>query len=233
MKKTLSILGTLLLLAWGSSSVQAATIELARNGDPLAPYWSLRSAGGIANTTLFNTTTGLGSITVDYSGANTYKSGLFVDHEIDQWELSNSFYNEYGIANGAPDAGQSWEIDEPDFVFGDIYANFLAGSLDNSNGVPAAAPEDVSMAMMWDFTLNAGETARVTYNIFEMTADTLLPAGFYLSQTDPINDATIIFTSDFSVRGGGGQVVPEPSTIALLGAGLAGLALFSRKRNRH
>lgn len=229
MKKTLSILGTLLLLAWGSTA-QAVPIELALNGDPAVPFWSLRSTGGVANTTLFNTTTGLGSITVGYSGAGTYKSGLFVDHEIDQ--EANLWFNEFGAATNSPDSGQSWEIDEPGFTgLGDIYENFLAGTLDNGNGVPDGTPDDVSMAMMWDFTLNAGETARVTYNIFEMVAGAPLPAGFYLSQTDPDSDATIIFTSDFSVRGGGGQVVPEPSTIALLGAGLAGLALFSRKRN--
>jgi len=220
MKKTLSILGTLLLLAWGSAA-QAVPIELALNGDPATPFWSLRSAGGIANTTLFSTTTGLGSITVDYSGAGPYKSGLFVDHEIDQ--EANLWFNEFGGVTGAPDAGQSWEIDEPGFTgLGDIKTNFDNGFLDNTNGVPSAFPDDVSMAMMWDFTLSAGEIAGDP-----------LPAGFYLSQTDPDSNATIIFTSDFNVRGGGGPAVPEPSTIALLGAGLAGLAIFSRKRNRH
>lgn len=228
MKKTLSILGTLLLLAWGSS-VQATTINLAN--------WSLLSTEGTPLTGGFNTTNGLGSITVNYSGAGTYKSGLYVDHEFDQ--ESNSWFNEYGAANGAPDSGQSWEIDEPGIgnlltgYTGDILTHFEAGSIVGQifDGT-FSGPEDVAMAMMWDFTLSAGETARVTYNIFEMIAGEPLPAGFYLSQTDPDSDATIIFTSDFSVRGGGGQVVPEPSTIALLGAGLAGLALFSRKRNR-
>ena len=70
---------------------------------------------------------------------------VFLDIEID--ELVNTFFNEFGSVVGAPGAGLSWEIDEPGYVFGDIYTNFVAGALDGTNGVPSGSPDDVSFAL--------------------------------------------------------------------------------------
>ena len=36
---------------------------------------------------------------------------------------------------------------EPGFLFGDIYTNVINGTLDNTNGVPSALPDDVSFAL--------------------------------------------------------------------------------------
>jgi len=174
----------------------------------------------------FDTTTGLGSISVAVSGAGGHFIGLFVDHDID--EASNTFFNEFGSVTGAPVAGESWEIDEPGFVFGDIYTNLQSNSLDNTNGVPAGSEDDVSMALGWDYTLAAGETSAITFLISE----NLPSSGFYLTQTDPDSAASIYFSSTLTIRGTGGAVIPEPGTLALYGMGLGIAGLWGANRRR-
>lgn len=74
--------------------------------------------------------------------------------------------------------GLSWEIDEPGFVFRDIYDNFLLGTLDNAIGSPL--PDDVSMALGWQFLLNP-----VEQGLLEFLLGTTPPVGFHLRQFDP------------------------------------------------
>lgn len=164
---------------------------------------------------------GLGTVSVSVSGAGSHTVGLFVDHEIDQ--NSNTFFNEYGATSGSPAAGQSWEIDEPGFVYGDIYSNFPY--LDNSNGVPNTAPDDVSMAMAWDFVLAADETGTVN---FYLSTSSCGGSGICLMQADTEGGSTIYFSSALRIVPGGGQV-PVPGTLALLGIGLMGVAVAGRR----
>ena len=153
----------------------------------------------------------------------------FFDHEID--EAINTYFNEYGEAIDTPDVKQSWEIDEPGYVFGDIYQNVLAGSLDNTNSVPAPTPDDVSWAMGWDFTLDAGETATVTLAL-AVSPPAVPPSGFYLAQIDPDSHETIYFSSTLNIEGcTPPPAVPEPGTFVLLFFGVAGLAGFKKRKH--
>jgi len=187
-----------------------------------------------ADETLFDDLTGLGTIEVSVTGVGDHFVGLFVDHEID--ELINTYFNELGSTSGAPAAGQTWEIDEPDVIFGDIIANFensafgVPGS-DLDNAIGAGFPDDVSMALGWDFTLAAGETATIDFNLSEIA-----PAGFYLAHTDPDSNATVYFSSTLAIAPTGGPgpaPIPEPSTVILLGLGMAGLAATRRRWGKH
>jgi len=141
----------------------------------------------------------------------------FLDAEID--EPVNSAFNEFGTLISVNGAGSgdsvpdSWEIDEPGFSFGDIFDNLLAGSLDNTNSVPAA-PEDVSLALGFDVgDVPAGNRIIATFQISQQDIGGL-------SQTDPNSDVTFFFNGSVTV---GPPVVnaPEPDTLWLLGAGLA------------
>lgn len=208
-------LGFLLLVA---GTAQAATMNLFE--------WAYNQDGAISSTysgSGFDSATGLGTLNFTVSGAGAHSFIAYFDHEID--ELVNTFFNESGSVHGSAAAGQSWEIDEPGYVFGNIHDNFLAGTLDNLNNVPATAPDDVSMALGWNFSLLAGETATITY----LLSDSTRPGGFYLEQFDPDSQASIFFSSTMTIQGGGTPPVPEPSTLLLLGAGLAGLGFYGRR----
>ena len=177
-----------------------------------------------SNWTLSLDAYGLGTITANVTLPGLHNLLVFLDYEID--ESVNTYFNEFGSVNGAPGAGLTWEIDEPGFVFGDIYANFVAGALDGTNGVPVGSPDDVSFAMHRSFVLGDGETAIVKF----VTQTTRPAGGFYLVHTDPDSASSVYLSSDLDINGGGGPVIPEPGTMTLLGLGLAVAARRLRRR---
>ncbi len=182
---------------------------------------STNALPGHFNTDSFDWNTGLGNITLNYDAAGAYSFQAFFDHEI--VEGTNTYFNEYGEVHSAPADGQSWEIDEPGWVFGDIYDNLLAGNLDNLNGVPQGSEDDVSFAMGWDFTLSVGETALITLTLSEE-----VPQNFYLAQVDP--SGIHYFSSSLEIQSFPSPV-PEPATILLFGTGLIG-AVGIRFKNK-
>lgn len=208
-----------LALAAALPSAEAAIISLFESGlnidgtssffpgDPLPP--------GV-DVSAFDPLTGLGTVSVTVTGAGNHFVGAYVDLEID--EAINTFFNESGLAIGAPAAGQSWEIDEPGFTFGNIITNFTAGTLDNS--ITPFGPEDVSMALGWNFLLNAGETANINF-----TVSPDAPAGgFYLRQGDLQSRAEVFYYSNLTITGQPPHSVPDGGcTLPLLLLGLAGL----------
>jgi hypothetical protein len=216
MNKTLRnvLAGVAALAVWAQAP--AATIDLAEYAFNIDGIVTNGSAPAGVNVAGFDTATGLGKISVALSSPGSHQVSLFVDHEIAQ--AFNTFFNEIGTSTGSAAAGQSWEIDEPGFVFGDIYANFVAGTLDNSIGT--TEPEDVSMALAWDFTIPAGETAIIEFYLSE----TLPAGGFYLTQSDSeLPGAFVYFWSDLYIGG-----IPEPNVLLLVGAAL--LALLETRR---
>jgi hypothetical protein len=167
---------------------------------------------------------GLGTLSWETNMAGTHTFIAFFDHQFDP--ATNTYYNEFGSAMGTPATGQSWEIDEPGWVFGDIYGNTLAGSLDTTNAVPWDSPDDVSWALGWDFALSDGDTVVISLLLSDITPN----SGFYLSHTDPESSETIYFSSSLSVSTPA-VPIPEPATFLLMTAGLVALSGYGCKKS--
>jgi len=226
-KLSLSFLSFLTALVFAQMG-SAATIDLYDyafniDGTVSEAYWSDPIPGDSSG---FDNITGLGTISITVSGAGDHYVGGFFDHEI--VETTNTFFNESGSTSGAAVVGQTWEIDEPGYVDGDIYNNLAAGTLDGTIG--KSIPEDVSMAMAWNFTLTAGEEAVIEF----ILSTTDLGFDFYLAQTDADSPETIYFSSTLDISGGGQPpgpgVIPEPSTMILFGVGLLAFARAGRRQ---
>jgi hypothetical protein len=139
---------------------------------------------------------------------------VFLDADIDR--SANTFVNEYGqfisldLPPGAPEGAvgaSSWEIDEPGYVFGDIFQNLQAGILDNRNAVPNGSPDDVSLALSFNVgTLQPGAALRATLLISRTDIDGLM-------HVDPSSDARFYWNGfvQLTQPSQGGEV-PEPST---------------------
>ncbi|MGD9826591.1 PEP-CTERM sorting domain-containing protein [Desulfobacter sp.] len=217
-----------LLLFFASAPAGATTLELfdaVFNLD--GTKYALGDSDSLpANFTMdesaFDSLSGLGTLSINFSPgtARDYYIGGFFDHEITEQENYN-VSDETGEAIGTPVAGQSWEIDEPGYSFGNIYYNLLDGTLDNQIFGGATIENDVSMAMGWNLTLG---NERYTATVDFILSDTAPTSGFYLVHRDPDSEYSIYLSSELTI-------VPEPGTLLLMGCGLAGLALFGRRQS--
>jgi len=208
------------LYDWGVN-IDGTASEIGLMGDPIP---------GSVDVSGFDLTTGLGRIDISFSGAGAHNALTFFDHEID--EAINTFFNENGVGIGALAPGQSAEIDEPGFVFGDIYSNFLGNSLDNDSSLLPGSEDDVSMAIGWDFTLAADETAVASF-FTSLSNDS--GGLFTLEQNDPDSSpagaqggTSIFFWSDLDINGPAG--LPEPGTLGLALFGM--LSVFGLRRRK-
>ena len=170
-------------------------------------------------------------LTLSYSFTNNTGSDLndfvflsFVDADIDA--ASNTFFNEFATTSGTLEPGQNFEVDEPGYVFGDIFDNLRLGALDGMNAVPEGSPEDVGMALSFLLpVLEIGETFGIEIMLSE-DGDSL--GTFLISQGD-IDPASI---TRIAYSGVATQPMPEPSSLVLFGAGGLLVSRALRKRRR-
>jgi len=183
---------------------------------------TLSASDPVINTNAFDSISGLGSIDVTISSAGVHTFDVFFDHEID--EPINTFFNENGAFFGVASVGQSWEIDEPGTTGGNIFDNFLASTLDNSIGGLVTFPDDVSMALGWDFTLGVGEAAFIN-----LLLDVIAPTnGFYLVHSDPDSNKSIYLSSELRIET---NTISEPGILGLLLIGIAAISVGMRRKS--
>ncbi|HEY3381785.1 MAG TPA: PEP-CTERM sorting domain-containing protein [Vicinamibacterales bacterium] len=243
MRKLVLVLCAVLVLGFGASAASADTIRLNdwilkinsatydAIGNPILP--------GNVNAAGFDFGTGLGTIVVSLSTPGNYSLIGYFDHDITG--DNNPWDNEWGVVHGAPVAGQSYQMDVPGcdplvwdhcVPLSSLYPNITAGALDNTNHVGSPGLFDVAMALGWNFSLDADHRAVLTFHIGE----TLPASAFFLNQHDPLPAGTqgqdIYYSSTLDIVETGPGVVPEPSTMLLVGTGLIGLARLGRRKKK-
>jgi ABC-type oligopeptide transport system substrate-binding subunit len=175
---------------------------------------------GVSHADPLSTATGLGTRSFSFTNSGAYTVRSFFDLELSL--ATTGFLNEYGNAFNSPRAGQSWQIDEPGYTGGTIWDNFNGPGFNNAIG--RLSPDDVAVGLAWDFILDPGYRATVSF-----TASNAAPSSaslFYLGQFDDAAlDDSVYFYSNLLIEPNGPSTVPEPSTLILLGSALAGLAL--------
>jgi hypothetical protein len=197
----------------------------AGNSDTTCSGNGVAELPGFLNTDAFDFGSGLGRIEARIASTGSHSVLAWFDHEID--ETVNSAVNEFGSIEGTLPTGSDprlqWEIDEPGYAFGDIYDNLINASLDNSNGVPAGSPDDVSVAMGWTFDLPVDTVATVSWTLG--TDDDGSP--FAVLHQDPQSPATIRLSTRLDIA-----TVALPGSLPLAAVGLALLGLGRRRRRR-
>ncbi len=185
------------------------------SGSPLAPIDP--ATGG-----------GLGVLSVEITGTGSHNFVAYFDQEIRQ--TLNGFSNESAFAVGAAPAGLTYQAGDP-FASPGIYDDVLAGALTSS---VEAGPNDVALALGWNFILADGEKATV----FLTLSETAPQAGFHLQQSDPDSTGSgtgarnLYYSSSLSITSTPQGEIPEPGYFAVLAAGLSCIALAARRRRR-
>lgn len=144
-------------------------------------------------------TNGYGSVGWDFNNASTgalqnARLIIFLDADLDR--ATTTFFNEHGAlinltlppgaAAGAV-AATGWEIDEPGFLTGDLAQHLLTGVLDQTNSLPASAPDDVALAL--SFPLGA-----LPANALVRVRGFISPTDIGgLRQTDAATNTTLYF----------------------------------------
>ncbi|MBL1276263.1 MAG: hypothetical protein COB30_009250 [Ectothiorhodospiraceae bacterium] len=152
----------------------------------------------------------------------------FLDAQID--EATNTFFNEtasaagFTLGSGSGDSQpDSFEIDEPGYLFGDIFTNLLNGSLDNTNAL-LGIEDDVSLALGFDVgTLLSDESILASFEISEIDN-----GGLY--QYDAASDYGFYFLGVVSIIDDEIEI-PNPSTLFLMSIGF--LAIGGVKAGKH
>ncbi len=168
----------------------------------------------------------LGSVKVTLGAGNNQFVLGYMDYDLN-FAAAGSF-QDVGTVHGAPPSGVSFELADPS---GNIFGDFASNALTNVNSIGISSPPpDVCCDVSWALGVNginvpAGSQATVTFTV----GTTKPSSGFYLQQTNILDGESIYFTESVSA------VVPEPKTLALLGVGLACLAMLrmGKRANPH
>jgi hypothetical protein len=145
----------------------------------------------------------------------------------------NTFFNEYGeflslaLAAGSPSgavAAIGWEIDEPGFLFGNIFTNAANGQFDETNTVTSALPDDVALGLSFSTgDLSPGQSLRLTLSISPQAV-----AG--LRQVDADSFRELYFNGFAEVQDPPPvNAIPEPSLVVLTATGLGSLIALRGK----
>lgn len=175
----------------------------------------------------------LGYATINFTGASNAYVALYADYDV-SYATWGSFDDSASVHGTLP-SGVSYQLGDPnvDPMFSN-FSGFNSGSaLPNTNTVATPAGPDPGPNCC-DVSTSLGLSGLNGTGTVTFTVSNSAPVGdgvFYLQQTNQDTGNSIYISVASSVEGSG---APEPSTfgMGLIGAGIASVGLFVRRRAR-
>jgi hypothetical protein len=203
------------------------TLGSQTEGTPSTPYAGYPTTVNNQNT--------LGSVTITLSpGASQYVLA-YMDYDLN-YDNAGSFQDS-ASTHGALAGGESYSLNSPENCTAgcggngsDIVNEVFTHALNDTNSVGTFAGDGVCCDVSWALGLNLNVAAN-TQDVVTFSVSKTAPAsGFYLQQTNGIdNTQNIYFSASVVVNNTGGGSTPEPASLVLFGGGLVGVFLL-RKR---
>ncbi len=234
MKKLSVFLAALALFALFASSASAEAVLsdwcFNINGDTASHCnGGGGSPGGTFDTTLSPTANTLGSAMVTLGAGNNQYALAYMDYDLN-FAAAGSF-TDFGTVLGSAPVGITYELDDPNtsMIFGDFAGNMLMNTNNVATPLGVNDPNGPCCDVAWALGVGGidvptGQTATVTFVISSTD-----PGGFRLQQKNQYSGESIYLSESVKIGGGGGGI-PEPASVVLLGAGLAGLLAYRRTR---
>lgn len=183
-----------------------------------------------------NATLGTATITL---GPGTYNIFAIFNYDINNDGGGANGMNEYATVFGSLPIGQVYSVDtqgSSGTTPGNLYAQFAAGTLDNTNHVPGCSGNscpDVSVAMGYtNLVVPDNTTAQVNF----IVNDTPPSSGSYIQQGDNSSPSTINYSSNVEIipdsnSFSSAAAAPEPGTVLMMAGGV-GLMLIGLRRRK-
>jgi len=201
------------------------TLDSQTEGSPATPFAGYPTTVNDANT--------LGSLSITLApGANQFVLA-YMDYDLNYNAQGGGSFSDFGSVHGAQPGNVSFSMNGFETCnscgFSDIYDEFASNTLDNTNHVGTYVSDGVCCDVAWALGMNlnvaANTTATVTFRVGTIAPET----GFYLQQSNGLDQSQNIYLTASVLVTETGPQTPEPSTWALIGGGLAAVALFRRR----
>jgi hypothetical protein len=233
MKKALIAIALVTVSALGARADVVSAWDVSGHGSPVDATLNATSTSGVSNTPALARTTVTGSAaansfsSLNWNTTSTFNSGTnYISFDITASQditLTDLQFAMNGSNTGPRNGMWGYTLDGG--------STFTLGNADGTGGNPTLVNAAPSALADWDFTdfmLSSGNT--VEFRFWAFGTQGINANGTTASASAGTVRVANISGNDLILNGTIGQSIPEPTTVGLIGLGLAGVVAFARRR---